>query len=512
MKKRIIKILILLAIIFLGIQINSYAAVVTSTDKSVEGGNNVTISINAKQPLGAYKVSLVDAGGLTFVSASGGTTSNGSLVTGSSDKGITSLASYTFKTPVVQKDTKYTVKFKISTMADVDLNKIPEENNTATITVKAKATTPPPSEGNTGGGTTEKPVEEKPTFTDVKETVYTTSKVNVRESYSKSSKNLGSLEKGEEVTRTGKGSNGWSRITFKGKTAYVSSSYLTTTKPTEEEKSNNKALKSLSIEGVNLSPEFDPEITNYEVQVDESITELKINAIAADEKSKVEITGNTDLKEGENTVTIKVTAEDETVRNYMITAIKGEKLPFGLTTLNVGNGELTPTFQTDIYEYELVLTEDLATIEIDAILDLEGASVEVLGNEDLIDGSVITVLVYSGEKDAEDTQVAEYKITVKKNLASTIVTDASKELIMPIGQMIYIGTIIILTAAIIALLTARYFTTKQEKSEEEQDDWMQDQKVPNEAEESEPKPLDQEEKIEEDTVEKKTKSKGKHSL
>ena len=71
-------------------------------------------------------------------------------------------------------------------------------------------------------------------FTDCSETMYATTTVNVRSSYSTNSDKLGSLTKAQSVKRTGIGTGaaaGWSRIEFNGKVAYVSSDYLSTTKP-----------------------------------------------------------------------------------------------------------------------------------------------------------------------------------------------------------------------------------------------------------------------------------------
>lgn len=78
------------------------------------------------------------------------------------------------------------------------------------------------------------PTEQEQLFTDCSETMYATTTVNVRSSYSTNSDKLGSLTKAQSVTRTGIGTGaaaGWSRIEFNGKVAYVSSDYLSATKP-----------------------------------------------------------------------------------------------------------------------------------------------------------------------------------------------------------------------------------------------------------------------------------------
>lgn len=72
-------------------------------------------------------------------------------------------------------------------------------------------------------------------FTEVNETVYATGSVNIRASWSASSEKLGALSWGESVTRTGIGTGeaeNWSRVTLAdSSTAYISSNYLSTTKP-----------------------------------------------------------------------------------------------------------------------------------------------------------------------------------------------------------------------------------------------------------------------------------------
>lgn len=81
---------------------------------------------------------------------------------------------------------------------------------------------------------TSAPTEQEQLFTDCNETLYVTTTVNVRDTYSTSGNKLGSLTKAQSVKRTGIGTGaaaGWSRIEFNGKVAYVSSDYLSTTKP-----------------------------------------------------------------------------------------------------------------------------------------------------------------------------------------------------------------------------------------------------------------------------------------
>lgn len=70
-------------------------------------------------------------------------------------------------------------------------------------------------------------------------------------------------------------------------------------------------LSSLKINGYTLSPKFSSNVYEYKINVlDPNITKLDVSAIANFENAKVEVTGNTNLVKGENTITITVTSED----------------------------------------------------------------------------------------------------------------------------------------------------------------------------------------------------------
>ena len=89
----------------------------------------------------------------------------------------------------------------------------------------------------------------------------------------------------------------------------------------EEEK--NLYLKSLEIEGVNLSPEFSSDIYAYTADIETDITQVKLNAKANNEKAKIEITGNENLVDGENLINVIVIGKDESTKVvYQITLNK----------------------------------------------------------------------------------------------------------------------------------------------------------------------------------------------
>ena len=92
----------------------------------------------------------------------------------------------------------------------------------------------------------------------------------------------------------------------------------------DKEPKENLELKSIEIDekyGTNLEPEFDSDIYEYTVKLNGDIEKLPIEATAINEKAKVKITGNENLKDGENIILIKVTYGTDDVE-YKITVRK----------------------------------------------------------------------------------------------------------------------------------------------------------------------------------------------
>lgn len=331
--------------------------------------------------------------------------------------------------------------YTVSLSGDITDANGSSKNISGSVTVKVSEK----NNSNTTKSTTEESKE--PSFTKTNQTVYATGDVNVRSSYSTSSSSVGSLKKGDSVTRIGVGSNGWSKVTFNGKTAYINSNYLTTTKP-KEEKSTNKALKSLAVEPAGLDPEFNKDTTNYTLTVEQDVTSLKINAEAEDEKAKVSISGNENLQEGDNTVKIVVTAEDGTARTYTIIVTKQKKTALKLQKLEINGIKLNETFNPDTYKYTATLngTSNLTKLDVKAVANQEDAIIEIIGNDNLVIGeNVITVIV----KSKDDKENVTYQILVNK-LENTSMTGTNKKtqkgnilLFTGIGMLIFAILIII---------------------------------------------------------------------
>lgn len=377
-------------------------------------------------------------------------------------------------------------------------------NTTNTTTGGNTTNTSSGKTNTTSGGSTSN--EYKPTFTTVNETVYATDEVNVRKSYSTSSTRLGTLSKGDSITRTGKSTDGkWSRVTYNGQTAYMVSSYLSTTKPKEEEKSSNKNLASLSVEGVELSPAFNKETTQYTGTASENVTKLEIKATAEDSKAKVEILDNDNLKGGDNIIKIKITAEDDTVRTYILTITnpvagkidENKTTELQLATLEIKGVNFEEGFNPAIYTYELSLNNSkIKNLEITAKANQEDATVEIIGNENFIVGeNTITILLTS----ADGTKTATYQIKV--TLPEETTAGAEIDGTIKTAGYIIAGVIAATIIIMLVLFIVRHHKGKEEYEEVEDADIEEKNKT------------QEEDMIDIPQIGEKTKhSKGKHSI
>lgn len=455
MKRNLKLIFINLVIIMLFFMVGTVNAATTKLDTnstSVTAGEtiNVTVKVNAAQ----WNLTLT----------ANGTTLNTWTETVNYKENLSKTFTASYKTTK-----EGTVNFVLSgDITDVDQTNT-EINTSKSVTVKAKPVintgSSSGSSSNSGSTTTQ-----KPTFTEVNETVYTTGSANVRASYSTDSKILATLSKGDSITRTGKGSNGWSRVKYNGTTAYISSSLLTTTKPvveepeekdeTEPEKSSNKNLISLKIEGITLTPEFSSDVTQYTATVEADVEKLEIDAKVEDSKAKVTIEGNEELKEGSNIIKIKVIAEDNTTRTYFIDVTKGAAKDvvddtLKLINLQIAGVDFTDGFNPDLHSYELNLNFSVNKLDITAVANEEDAKVEIIGNENFKQGlNSITILLTS----ADGTKTATYQIKVN--------VPAKAEVAQEIDMQFYIVCGIITLIAVIAIVVVIIVYNRKNKDEE----------------------------------------------
>lgn len=102
--------------------------------------------------------------------------------------------------------------------------------------------------------------------------------------------------------------------------------------------SSNNNLASLSIEGVNITPEFDRGELEYSAEVANNVEKIIIHAEAADSNATVSGYGEKELVEGVNEFNIIVTAENGSTKTYTILVTRQEKDPI---KVNINGEEFT---------------------------------------------------------------------------------------------------------------------------------------------------------------------------
>ena len=168
---------------------------------------------------------------------------------------------------------------------------------------------------------------------------------------------------------------------------------------------------------------FLPNKTTYDVTVPENVQSIEVYATAKNSSAKISGTGTQELAIGENKIEVVVSANDGTTKTYTINIKREgenkeevsqttEKVEEGLSELKVENLELTPKFETNVYEYSTKYIGEKTTLDIQTIVTEPTYTAEIVGNENLKEGeNVVTILV----SDKNGKNVATYQININKS-------------------------------------------------------------------------------------------------
>lgn len=74
--------------------------------------------------------------------------------------------------------------------------------------------------------------------------------------------------------------------------------------------SSNATIASLKVKGTSITPDFNPNITEYSCSVERSVKEVQVTVIPTNLWAAINIKGNQQLEIGDNIVTVDVTAQD----------------------------------------------------------------------------------------------------------------------------------------------------------------------------------------------------------
>ncbi len=144
----------------------------------------------------------------------------------------------------------------------------------------------------------------------------------------------------------------------------VASGSLVISVKAAESASNENSLELIKVSPGELTPVFDPAVTQYAVEVENETTKLVVSAFAKDEKSEVTVFGNNALLVGDNDVEICVTAENGEIREYHINVfrpdapVEDEPEETGITAFTDSDGIVLHA------NYTYLVVSDLGSLEV----------------------------------------------------------------------------------------------------------------------------------------------------
>ena len=268
----------------------------------------------------------------------------------------------------------------------------------------------------------------------------------------------------------------------------------------KEENDENKDQKDLSndatLKNLGIRPKeydfsgFKKSVTSYPIEVPNSAEKITIYAYANNDKAQVTGTGAKTLKEGENTFSIKVTAEDKkTTKTYTLiikrrteeedendddilendTENETEEID-GLTNITINGYTLDPTFDTNVYEYKISIPLNTEKLDINTETSSDDYEVEIVGNEELQEGeNIITILVRNVKLDKTDTyQIIATAEDSKIDLtvANKSFEDTQKRLF--IQKCIIDGVIVLIVILVIVFLVEKYKMNEEMELDEDE--------------------------------------------
>lgn len=122
----------------------------------------------------------------------------------------------------------------------------------------------------------------------------------------------------------------------------------------------NNYLANLSIEGYTLSPGFNKETLEYEVELEPGTEKVNVNASLESKKANIKGSGEVSVVEGVNTLNIIVTAENGNERTYKINAKVAEKNPINV---KIDGKKYTIVKKRELLETKSSYEETVVSIE-----------------------------------------------------------------------------------------------------------------------------------------------------
>lgn len=170
--------------------------------------------------------------------------------------------------------------------------------------------------------------------------------------------------------------------------------------------SGNNSLKSLKVNDDKITLVENEFI--YNVSFENDIDKVTINAVANDSRALVKVEDEYVLQVGNNEINIKVVAPNGKEASYILNITRKKLLSKDSLLTNIKIKGYDLGFNQNVRVYNLRI-KDEDSLEITTFKEEENATVEIEGNKDLINGSIIKINVK-----AEDGTFTRYFINIEK--------------------------------------------------------------------------------------------------
>lgn len=171
------------------------------------------------------------------------------------------------------------------------------------------------------------------------------------------------------------------------------------------ELSSNNTLNKITINNQEIKLVKDTFLYNYEVE--NEVTKADIDVVPSNPKASIEVE-DTNLEVGENEINIYVTAPNGDVVSYTLMITRKPKLSSNSLVKSITISGYSLNFKKDTMYYTLKIKDD-DTLDIKVTPEDEKSTIDIEGNKNLVDGSIIKITVKS-----EDNTITRYFITIEK--------------------------------------------------------------------------------------------------
>lgn len=185
--------------------------------------------------------------------------------------------------------------------------------------------------------------------------------------------------------------------------------------------SDNNKLSDIRLTGASLNESFSPVSLRYSANVPDTTVSVTVTPFAADSSSTVEVNGAMVasgkasqaimLETGENTINIKVTAQDGTLRTYTITVIRASSANANLSRITLSTGSLNEVFNANTTAYTMNVPNSVTSLTVTPVPADSKAAVVVNGGANLAVGENIITITVTAQ---DETTVKTYIITVTR--------------------------------------------------------------------------------------------------